>query len=86
VTSHGKMFWPVCTFTHSRYSPVSTGSEQIYGGFDFGRGAYKGVFRFASQQEEHMGNQCKDDIEEFLLPKEIPSVENLTICYRWRER
>jgi hypothetical protein len=28
-----------------------------------------------------MGNPCKDDIEGFLLPKEIPSAKHLTICH-----
>jgi hypothetical protein len=50
VSSHGKMFWPVCTFTHLRYSPVNTELEQIYGGFDFGRGAYKGIFHFQTNR------------------------------------
>ena len=63
--------------THSRHSPINTELEQIYGGFDFGRGVYKGVFRFSSQQEEQMGNPCKDDIEECLLPNEIPSAKIL---------
>jgi hypothetical protein len=32
-----------------------------------------------------MVNPCKDDTEEFLVPKDIPSAENPTMCYRWRE-
>ena len=49
-------------------------------------GQYKGVFRFSSQQKSRMGNRCKDDIEEFLLPNEVPPAESPTIFYRWRGR
>lgn len=73
-------------YTLEIYSSQHGVGQQIYGRFDFGLGAYEGVFRLSSQQPNRMGNPYKNDIEEFLLPNEVPSANIPTIFYRWRGR
>jgi hypothetical protein len=79
-------FGQYAPYTLEIFSSQHRVGQQVYGRFDFGMGAYKGVFRFSSQQEDRMGNPCKDDIEEFLLPNDILSAQSPTISYRWRGR
>lgn len=75
-------------YTLEIFSSQHRGGRQIYGRFDFGESAYKGVFRISSIEQEVIMPMPynENDDEEFFLPNDIPSEENPTICYRWRGR
>jgi hypothetical protein len=77
-------FGQFAPYTVEIFSSQHRVGQQIHGRFDLGQ--YKGVFCFSSHQKSRMGNQCNDDIEEFLLPNEVPSAESPTIFHRWRGR